>query len=522
MKKLLTYIMAGITLLLFARCNSLDLEPTSSIADVNYWKNETQFSAFNVGLHGLLRECSYNIFILGEPRADIFSGTTAFGSVSQGKEHMWQNTLSKNNPSVSNFAGMYKVINQINLMIAKCNNTDVLPEASKSYYLGEAYGMRAYLYFHLIRSWGDVVLQTEFTDGGKIDLGNLNKAASPASEVMAQITNDITLSENAFGTDASYKYGKHYWSKAATLMLKAEVYLWKGKQMAGGTNDYTTAKNALLDIQKIGFTLQNNFSDVFSYDNKKNSEIIFTIHFGKDECFLWVDNNYSTMLPQYSNLSNSFDENGTPWKDIPDGNVNGVNQYPINKDIYHKAFRSEDTRKRGSLQGAFTKDENGSLVYQGTYSRKFLGTLLSGAASRSMLDDYPIYRYADCILLLAEAKVLLGEDPTNEINLVRERAYGKAFFDTNRATLAYPNDNGDFYTDNALMKADSSGALETILKERLREFLFEGKRWYDLRRMGTEYVTEYTSAVPERLLWPIDISTITNNPLLTQPSGYDK
>ena len=51
--------------------------------------------------------------------------------------------------------------------------------------------------------------------------------------------------------------------------------------------------------------------------------------------------------------------------------------------------------------------------------------MIAGSSTRSWLDDYPIYRYADCLLLLAEAKALLGEDIAAEINAVRERAYGK-------------------------------------------------------------------------------------------------
>ena len=53
--------------------------------------------------------------------------------------------------------------------------------------------------------------------------------------------------------------------------------------------------------------------------------------------------------------------------------------------------------------------------------------------------------------------------------------------------------------------------------------MFEGKRWYDLRRFGNEYVFEYTTAdasYPQRLLWPIDKNTLTNNPALEQTPGY--
>ena len=71
-------------------------------------------------------------------------------------------------------------------MIAKTKETTVLSEAGKNYYLGEAYGMRAYLYFHLLRSWGDVILYLDYTNGASLDLSNLSKAASPAEEVMKQ------------------------------------------------------------------------------------------------------------------------------------------------------------------------------------------------------------------------------------------------------------------------------------------------------------------------------------------------
>ncbi|WP_257220274.1 RagB/SusD family nutrient uptake outer membrane protein [Phocaeicola dorei] len=43
---------------------------------------------------------------------------------------------------------------------------------------------------------------------------------------------------------------RYFWSKAATMMLKGEVYMWRGKHMGGGNEDYTTAKNALQEVRK--------------------------------------------------------------------------------------------------------------------------------------------------------------------------------------------------------------------------------------------------------------------------------
>lgn len=520
MKKIYTYLLAGVSLLLFSRCDALDLEPESSIADNNYWKTEAQFSTFNVGLHALLRECSYNFFLLGEPRADIYGDAPFGGEATQGLERLPYNTLNRENAGISNFAGMYKVINQLNLMIKKTEETSVLSEVAKKYYLGEAYGMRAFLYFHLLRSWGDVILYLDYTNGTSLDLGKLEKPASPAADVIAQIKSDITTSENAFGDNYDFAYGRHFWSKAATLMLKGEVYLWSGRQMNGGASDYATAKAALENVKNAKVALQDNFSKVFAYDNKKNSEIIFTIHNGKDEYTMWNDNYRQVMQPQQAYMTATYcNAQGVSFKDLPEGTINGLIRLQIRYDLYNKLFLSGDTRKVASMTPVYRKMENGNIEYVAPFANKFQGVLLDGASIRSYLDDYPVYRYADCLLLLAEAKALLNEDPATEINEVRKRAYGADFFNANLATVAYPNDKGSFYDSNKYVAGDET-PLEAILKERMREFMFEGKRWYDLRLLGTDYVTKYSSASPERLLWPINEGTLTDNPALNQTPGY--
>lgn len=521
MKKIFIYVLTGMTLLPMATgCNSLDLESESTITDPNYWKSDTHFSAFNVGLHAQLRERTYNLFILGEPRADIYGDDPFGGEATQGMERFPYNSLNAENVGLSNFADLYGVINQINLMIAKTTETQLLPEVSKNYYLGEAYGMRAFLYFHLLRSWGDVILHLDYTSGSTIDLANILKPASPASAVMEQIKNDISASEAAFGNDYSYKYGKHYWSLGATKMLKGEVYLWSGKQMDGGATDYNMAKSALQEVKNCpGIGLESNFTDVFAYNNKKNEEIIFTIHNGQDEYDMWKDSYRMTLVPQQAYMTSGiyFNEDGVSYADTKDAEMNGLIRLQIKKDFYNKVFLKGDTRKAGSIKAVYQKDADGNLVYVAPIPYKFQGTMIAGSSTRSWLDDYPIYRYADCLLLLAEAKALLGEDIAAEINAVRERAYGKEYFEANKATVAYPNDKGDFYTNNPFVAGDEN-PVEAVLKERLRELMYEGKRWYDIRTLG--YTEKYSTANSSRLLWPIDANTLTNNKELKQTPGY--
>ena len=99
----------------------------------------------------MLRECSFNFFLLGEPRADIYGDVPFGGEATQGMERLPFNTINKENTGISNFAGMYIVINQINLMIAKTKETTVLSEAGKNYYLGVANGNKDKHAFHKLR-----------------------------------------------------------------------------------------------------------------------------------------------------------------------------------------------------------------------------------------------------------------------------------------------------------------------------------------------------------------------------------
>lgn len=523
MKNIFKYLLAGAALLpLVTGCNSLDMESESTITDAKYWKSDTHFSAFNVGLHAQLRERSYNLFVLGEPRADIYGDIPFGGEATQGMEVLPYNTLNRENVGLSNYANLYGVINQINLMIAKTEETSLLSEATKKYYLGEAYGMRAFLYFHLLRSWGDVVLHLTYTSGTTIDLSNIQKAADPAADVMIQIKKDIETSEKAFDGDYSFKLGKHYWSLGATKMLKGEVYLWSGKQMGGGNSDYTIAKGALQEVKNCpGIGIEDNFTKVFSYGNKKNKEIIFTIHNARNEYDMWGGSFRNNLVPQqaYMTSGNYFEdkEGKHSYADSKDAEMNGLIRLQIKKDFYNKVFLEGDTRKAGSIKAVYKKDDDGNIVYVAPIPYKFQGTMVEGSSIRNWIDDYPIYRYADCLLLLAEAKALLNEDITTEINTIRERAYGTEYFNAHKATLAYPNDKGAFYNNNPFVAGDED-PIETVLKERLRELMYEGKRWYDIRTLG--YTAKYSTASQDRLLWPIDANTLTNNKELSQTPGY--
>jgi hypothetical protein len=511
MKKNIRYSLAmvGISTLMLSACKkSLDLNPVSNLSDVSFWKSPDQYDAFVNGVHTRFRAHTGNFEYLGEMRSGIYGsdpGTTASftGEATQGLERMWLHTLDTDNPGVSNFGGFYDNINQLNLLIEKLNTGSVVTETVKNRYLGTAYGMRAFYYFQLYRTWGAVIIQTEPTI--TLDVANLAKAASSEAEVMALIKADIDLSNSSFGTDYSFstKANKGFWSKSATQMLKAEVYLWTAHR-SGGAADAAVAKTALTDIQSnvAALSLLPNYADVFAAANKNNQETIFATRNLLNESTLGFISNF---VPQTGLIVNFSDSISNRKFDVITDNYGGLLRAPTRIATYRK-FRNDDTRKNVTIQAAYSKTGSNPYQIAGAFLKKYQGE--QNAGTRVYTNDFPIYRYADLLLLLAEAKVELGESPAAEINMVRARAYGSNY---NAAVYGYPNQAVD---------ADPRKAL---LQERFLEFMGEGKRWYDLRRMGDAYVFENTSlsaAEAYKLLWPIDRLTLTNNRSLVQTTGY--
>ena len=508
MKKIISIILSGFSILFFfSSCTKqLDLSPVSSISDANFWKTADQFDAFVTGIHTSFRSHNTSFEYLGEMRADIFgtdpgSGSAFTGEATQGIEHMWLQTLDLDNALVNNFGGFYNNIVQINLLISELNNTNIVAAANKNYYLGIAHGMRAFYYFQMLRSWGAVVIQTDPVSN--IDIANLARPASSPDDVMKLVKADIDSSVNSFGSDYSFKNSKSFWSKPATLMLQAEVYLWTSYR-GGGAGDATIAENALNDIQANvpSLSLLPDYSSVFSTTNRGNNEIIFSIRYKLNEATMgFVSNTYA---PQSGLISNFYDSADNRQFNPTTDNWGGLLRAPIRISTF-RMFNDLDSRKWVTIQPAYNL-VSGNYQIAGCFVQKYPGE--QNAGPRAFTNDYPIYRYADLLLLKAEAEVILGQDPSNEMNLVRARAYGTNY---DPAVYGYPN------------QAIDVNPQEAILQERFFEFIFEGKRWYDLRRMGDSFVYEHTTLLQAdsyKLLWPIDRSSLTNNRALVQNTGY--
>lgn len=511
----------GILLLsLLVSCSSLDLSPEDTFSSSNYWQNQAEIDAFMNGIHNALRSRQESLLQIGEWRGDQYVQNNIVNfSVTVSYNADVTNNITPNTTDFS-WANYYADIMRINLFIQNVNTAAFLSAADKGYYLGQAHGLRAFYYFQLLKAFGGVPIVTDpkVATASVTDTQAFYAKRATEKETMTFIKGDLDKSDTNFGSVFTIKANKGMWSKAATLMLKAEVYLWNAKVIDKSAADLTAAKDALTQVKNSGlFSLKPNFADIFSYPNKGNSEIIFAIRNQINET---ESSQFAYYTADLSYLA-LYDRNGKKFTDVMDivtttTRAQVIARMQLKYAVFQK-FDVADVRRDVTFLDMYSSSNvTDPATKKSLAMKKFLGQK-DANQMRWFSDDVPVYRFADYYLLLAEIENYMGIDPTAEINAIRQRAYGANW---DAATYGYKY-TGDF----AKCEID-------ILNEREKEFICEGKRFFDLRRMTTatgasgqplvfQYVPEIKAA-QYKVVWPIPMSIRTSDPTVEQNPGYNE
>jgi len=500
MRKKIKYIGIAIGLFVsFVSCTKdLELSPISQISNQSFWKTEGDVVGALNGMYVRFRSQTIgNLFMWGEARSEMMDrslGGTADYQLYYLNELNRSNVATIYGMGSSTWQGMYTVIHDANLLLKYVPKITFVSENNQKQALAEAYTMRAFAYFVLMKTWGDLPLVTEPTEGYNPEV--IIRERSSTLDIMKLIKADIDVAEGLYPTN-TFKTGRNTWSKAALNALKADVYLWSAKVMSGGVADFRTALSATLEVEKSDVMLLDDYSSVFDYSNKGNKEILMASHFRDIEA---VDNIYMNMYIESTYMNNTTDQE---TKDRI-GQVGGFPFWTISSTVRNQ-FAVDDQRRNATFIEIFVPNNNSGKSYYGSVVSKFNGTIVGGV--RKFLDDYVIYRYADVLLMKAEAQNGLGEDPSDAINKVRKRAYG----------VNYPN--------HTFVKGSEDFNNEAILKERLLELAVEGKRWWDLVRFDKafELVPSLVTRKADRylLLFPISETTLSIEPKVKQNPGYN-
>lgn len=469
-----------------------------------------------VGLHKQFRDNQFMFIRLGEMRGGGFSNIDR-QNTSLNELPIIEQALDENSAGVGNWAGFYGPILQLNLFIQKVEPLSFLTQETKDYLLAQAYAMRSYYYFHLLRTYGGVPLRTEpEVLSGLTDPVALRKERAPEEEVLQLVKSDVDKAVLLFG-NAAVPADKSLWNPWAAKMLQGEVYLWSAK-LYNKPEDLTIAKNALNSIN--GPVLLDDFSRVFAYNNKNNPEIILSTRFRVGEAEM---SNVATFT--YS----TFNFDGQHYKDslasgpllVDPLNITATNsmqiiqRYGYTFELF-ESYDINDQRRNATFYDYYKVNTSVNphvVTVKNTALVKFLGTI--DANKRYFADDWVVYREAERLLMLAEIVNAENGDPSPYIKQIRDRAFGGPGNDPS----PFVNGSKD---ENEL----------AIFEERMKEFVYEGKQWYDLRRMkiGNEPLAFKSNQHPygvldkgteaHKLLWPIPPSVWTNDPLVNQTPGY--
>jgi len=422
----------------------LELKPVDGKVREDYWQTQDQLKASVIGCYVTLANNTLvqNMFEWGELRTDMIS-TTASTSADE-VQYASANILATN--SLTQWNTVYTVINNCNTVIQYgplvLQNDPTLTQAQLNAYLAEARGLRALMYFYLVRVFGEAPLQLAASSS---DSNIQLLAKSSRTDILAQVVSDLTFAEQnaplSYGTDPRQNKGRL--TRYGINAIQADVYLW----MAGSDHpEYYT--NCITACDKVinsgsfglidGSKQQDWFNTVFFTGN--SNESIFEIQFDAQ----LLNNSF------YSMFGNPSAKRFVAAQTVIDQVYTQDATDPINiKDI------------RGDLGSVRATD---NLIW------KWVGTPNSSSlrAATSFYPHWFFYRYADILLLKAEASAWAGkgQDALDLINTIRNRARALP------ATIQTPAVN------------DPEGITEYVLAERAREFAFEGKRWFDVLRCG--------------------------------------
>ena len=343
----------------------------------------------------------------------------------------------------------------------------------------------------MVRIFGDIPMRTQVLVAGD----DMKIARTSKEKVYEQIIDDCRNAINLLPPKSQYlsaDLGRA--CKEAALAMLAKVYLTLSE-------NYAEVVGLCEQIESMGYDLSTmRYEDNFGAGRVKNgSESLFEIQYtGSTQYSFWGNDNQASWLSTFMGPRNSDWVGGSwGWQHVKQEFVDQYEAGDKRKDV---TILYEGCPKFDGM------DYDPSWSSTGYNVRKFLAPKFISPDYDTNPSNFVVYRFADVLLMKAEALNELGQtrEAQTPLNKVRNRAELPAITTTDKATMK-----------------------EAIIKERRIELAFEGHRWFDLIRIDNgDYALRFfhsigkTNATKERLLWPVPQEEIDDNPLITQNLGY--
>ncbi|MEY8485945.1 RagB/SusD family nutrient uptake outer membrane protein [uncultured Parabacteroides sp.] len=469
----------------FSSCSDfLEQNPQTDLSENDFYKTADDILSAVNGAYSSLQENDIygNWYVFGEIPSDNTRNQLS-GSVTTQNEFD-QFYIDTQNSMIANFwKAAYKVINRTNTVLGRIDGIDINADLANRYKL-ECKFIRALMYFNLVRVYGDVPLVLkEISISESYDI-----LREPKENVYNQIIADL---KEAQGLPVSYPTAEDgRATQGAAKALLADVYMTLHK--------YAEAETILAEIINSGrYSLLENtpgslnidgYKNVFSPVNHNSKEGIFEIQFLKGG--YGEGSNYANNFAPENSGTNVVAVGGTGGNNIPE------------MDIYN-AYEEGDLRRDFSMSLGYYDNRKNNEWVESRYVCKYMDVPYQ---NNDASNNYPVIRYADVILMYAEALNQNGKtaEACKYLNMTRRRGFGYQTTETSPVDLQT--------TD----KAQFSLMVE---QERRVELAFENHRWFDLIRTGraVEVMRSKGFSLNEtNLICPIPQKQIDVNPKLTQ------
>lgn len=444
----------------------MDILPPNRLVRDQFWQTKEEVQQVLMGAYATFAHLDQYMFKYGEMRADMV--VPLKNLVSTDDQKIIEGNIYPDN-SLCNWYQFYQVIDFCNEVI---KNGPIVQQKDKTFtdfilkgYLSEAIYLRSLAYFYLVRVFKDVPLVLEPSES---DDTNFYPSKTDGDEVLDHIVSDLKEYRNYATIDGypTLEENKGRATKAAYDALLADISLWKF--------DYESCIQYVENIEaskKYVLMPMDRWFELFYPGN--SLEGIFEFQFNTQ---LGEKNSTYDLTAQFS------------YK-------------------YGPSTKAVDAFKYESIPTETKRGEEKSIKKNGASDYtiwKYIGRAPDGVTTRSSFDqnscNWIVYRYADVLLMKAEALSQIGRysEALEILNTIHERAG---------------------FTDLITLANSPTVFEDRILDERALEFAFEGKRWFDLLRMGRrnnysrkgkliEIIVQNATSTQKRIL-----STKLTNPL---------
>lgn len=465
--------LSGVLLLMNTGCVDLEETPMDFTGPSNFYNSPSQIEASFVSAMSRLYSS--------------WSGYSYGHGIFAADDQMYGgNLVFSDNQGTGMWNAHYRSIADLNPAIRALNEDKLGTAASqeiKDQLMAQAKFLRAFNYFSLVRLFGAVPLITEETNVVADEI-----VRTPIADVYAQIESDLLFAvQHLPPTWSEDKQGRPASGAAKTLLAK--VYITMATAPLNNTAYYAKARDMAADVMDDGiYSLVPDVREVFALENAYGPEMMWS-------------------------FNASEDDNSTPpqiW--LPGSMANGWGDFKADK-IWGESYPAEPRKDAYLLLEDW--DGNPYTTFNGTtpYVKKYLYDSRENQERFRSVQNIPVLRYADALLLFAEAENMVNGGPTpaavDAVNQIIDRAND------------YVENPADPRLTTSMTQAEFDSA---VIEQRNLELCFEFDRWYDLIRkriLCEETIPAYKPNCDENdYLWPIPQTDLRLNPKLTQNPGY--